>query len=88
METVGLTRLYVFFMIELEHRRVHLLGMTVHPTGAWATQAARNLLTHLEEHVDRFRFLIRDRDAQFTAAFDTVFPQPATTRARSAGPGE
>ena len=63
----------MFFVIELERRRVHLAGITAHPTGAWVAQAARNLLWDLDEHTDRFRFLIRDRDAKFTAAFDAVF---------------
>src|SRR5204863_1425476 len=41
VETVGLTRLYVLFVVEVQSPAVHLGGITAHPTGAWVAPRAR-----------------------------------------------
>jgi putative transposase len=73
VETLWLRRFYVLFFIELSRRRVYLAGITANPDGAWVVQRARYLTMTLADQKQRHRFLIRDRDSKFTAAFDEVF---------------
>jgi putative transposase len=72
VDTALLARLYVLVFIEHGTRRMHLGGVTAHPTGEWTVQQARNLAMNLDERFEDVRFLIRDRGSNFTASFEAA----------------
>jgi hypothetical protein len=66
------TQAYVLAVIEHASRRIRILGITLHPTGEWTAQQARNLLMDLDEQAHQVKFMIRDRGPDYTAAFDAI----------------
>ena len=67
----GLTTYYLLFVIELNTRRVHFAGSTVHPNDAWMKQTARELTDHFDGFLAGKKFLIMDRDTKFSESFRT-----------------
>ena len=79
VDTVFFQRIYMLFFLELATRRVHVIGATTHPTGAWVAQQARNLLMDLDGRVGEVRFLLRDRDTNSPPHTTRYSPAPAST---------
>jgi transposase InsO family protein len=84
VDTVALTRLYVLVFIEHGTRRMHIGGITAHPTGGWTVKQARNLALDLGDRFGDFRFLVRDRGSNFTRSFDAIFQAASVTIVRTA----
>ena len=73
VDTVLLRRIYALIAVEHGSRRTFLVGVSAYPSGAWTTQAARNLLMDLGDRAFRLKFLLRDRDSRCSRGFDAVF---------------
>jgi transposase len=78
------TKVYVLAVIEHGTRRIRILGATEHPIQSWVVQQARNLLMDLEDAGTRVKFVLHDRDASLTLAFDEVFQAAGVRVIRSA----
>ena len=72
VDTVWLRRVYVLVFLSVGSRRVEYLACTSNPNSAWMLQQARNLLMELDDRGRAVRFVIHDRDAKFSRAFDAV----------------
>jgi putative transposase len=84
VDTVLLKRIYVLVFIEHGTRRMHTGGVTASQTGEWTVQQARNLALGFGERLEDVKFLIRDRESNFTVAFDAVFHAAGTRILRTA----
>ncbi|MEV7862979.1 integrase core domain-containing protein [Streptomyces hirsutus] len=73
LDTALGTRLYALAFLDHGTRRLHITGITTRLTREWAVQQARNLAADLGMRRESLRFLLRDRDGKYGAAFDAVF---------------
>ena len=73
VDTALLRRCYLLFFIDITNREILYGVITTNPTGAWTTQAARNLFLHHPQRLTHTRALLRDRASQSTGDFDEIF---------------
>jgi putative transposase len=73
IDTALLRRYYLLFFIDVSTREVFFAGITANPTGAWTTQAARNLFLRHHYQLADAGALVRDRGSQFIDTFDEIF---------------
>jgi hypothetical protein len=52
-----------------------ILVVTMHSTGDWTAQQARNLIMDLGEQAHRAKFMICDRGSNYIAAFDAILAE-------------
>jgi transposase InsO family protein len=88
IDTVTGRRLYALAFLEQGTRKLHITGVTAHPTAQWATQQARNVTADLGSYVESLRFVLRDRDSKYPHSFDAVFQAEGMELLLSAAPRE
>ena len=82
LTVVGLVRHFVFFVIDIETRRVEIAGITAQPCEAWMKQIARNLTDPEDGFLRGARYLILDRDPLYTSAFRKMLKDSGTEALR------
>jgi putative transposase len=76
----GLVTYYILFFLHVGSRRVHIAGVTPHPTAAWMKQMARNETMDTWGFLKPGQYLIHDRDGKDCPAFHDIIDHAGVTR--------
>ena len=82
LSLTGLRRYFVFFVMELHTRRVHIAGITAQPNEAWMMQIARNLKDCEDGFLLDKKYIILDRDPLYTPKFRNFLRESETKPVR------